>query len=310
MHLLNVKNFAEAYSSVLDLVYNNPDYVTSPRGMPIKECLRVCVEIEDPRSNLFTCLADKKLTMPTGYTKKEIALYLSGTESAKLFAAAAPFWGKIKTPENTVNSAYGNLVFRKTDALEGITQFQWVCSKLVQDKDSRQAYMLFNRPEHQYDANADVPCTLSEAFHIRNNKLYATTTMRSNDLVSGFVHDIPSFMLFQWLVYSCLKYKYPYLELGSYSHNVYSLHLYEKDFELTEARLKAGLAPRAFPYPENCCVIQSQDIAVILARKFNLQDWEGLEHLAATYALPPPQDVLNKSWIYPENTEFYNWLLK
>lgn len=68
------------------------------------------LELSDITSNLFKS-DDKSITMPTGYTKKEIALYLSGTRSAALFAKASPFWGTIKNEDDTINSAYGNLVF-------------------------------------------------------------------------------------------------------------------------------------------------------------------------------------------------------
>ena len=291
MHFISAPTFANLYYKALDLVYATPDYETSPRGMKIKECMNVVMELEDPTSNLFKCETDKSLTMPTGYTKKEIALYLAAYKNVDLFGAASPFWKTIANEDGTVNSAYGNLIFGMQDSGSEMTQYSWAVRMLQTDKDTRQAYMLFNRPMHQFLGNKDVPCTLSEIFHIRNNKLNATTTMRSNDLVSGFVHDIPSFTLFQWLVYRILKmYVYPDLELGTYTHIVYSLHLYEKDFDLTRRRLLAGFTPSSFPLPVHPGVVMNGDINKILDAKFNSIEITG-------------------KWDYPENEPFYNWLL-
>lgn len=290
MHYIAANNFAGLYHKALDLVYATPDYETAPRGMKIRECMNVVMELVNPTLNLFKC-EDKSLTMPTGYTKKEIALYLAAYKNVDLFGAAAPFWKTIANADGTVNSAYGDLIFGKQDSGSQMTQYSWAVRMLQTDKDTRQAYMLFNRPMHQFLGNKDVPCTLSEIFHIRNNKLNATVTMRSNDLVSGFVHDIPSFTLFQWLVYKVLKTNaYPDLELGTYTHIVYSLHLYEKDFDLTRRRLLAGILPNSFPLPENPGLIKSEDINKIIDAKFNGAEITG-------------------NWDYPENEPFYTWLL-
>lgn len=115
MRYIKADTYAELYKKALVEVYEHPEYECSPRGQKIKECLDVVLELSDITSNLFKS-EDKSITMPTGYTKKEIALYLSGTRSAELFAKASPFWGTIKNADDTINSAYGNLIF--TPSLE------------------------------------------------------------------------------------------------------------------------------------------------------------------------------------------------
>lgn len=113
MKFIKGNSFAEIYDQALDLVYNNPDFETAPRGMKIKECLNVAMELSDPLNNMFR-YEDKKLTMPAAYTRKEICLYLSATDKASMFAKASPFWDTIKNPDGTTNSAYGNLIFNKS----------------------------------------------------------------------------------------------------------------------------------------------------------------------------------------------------
>lgn len=273
----------------MNVVFNEYEYETSPRGMKIRECIDVAVKISDPTSNLFKC-QDKKLTMPTGYTKKEICLYLNGYNKADLFAKASLFWDTIKNQDGTINSAYGNLIFNPS-LLDGRSQFDWAYDSLVADKDSRQALMRYNNTCHQYNGNKDLPCTFIQIFHIRNNKLMSTVMMRSNDIVSGMVHDIPSFTLFQWLMYLKLKAnKYPDLEIGEYVHIANSLHLYERDFELIENRIKTGIEENKFPLPYDFNVIKSNDIQKIIDKKFNGIEIDGFD--------------------LTENNDFYNWLLK
>ena len=118
------------------------------------------------------------------------------------------------------------------------TQWRWALYSLIQDKDSRQAVMHFNRPCHQYLGVKDFPCTLEMIFHIRDNKLNATTVMRSNDVIKGTTFDIPFFMLVQQMMLNALKKVYPDLEMGTYTHLAHSMHLYESDFELVGKMLE------------------------------------------------------------------------
>lgn len=245
-------------------------------------------------SNLFKC-EDKSLTLPTGYTKKEIALYLNATRDAKLFAKATGFWDGIKNADGTINSAYGDLIFNPTTP-NGKSQFDWAYESLVNDKDSRQAIMHFNRTDHEFIGVKDFPCTLTGIFHIRDNKLNLTIEMRSNDIVKGLIHDEPSFTLIQYLMYLRLKEtKYPDLELGKYEHIANSLHVYESDFDLCKRRLANKLIPNSFPMPKNWRCIKSSDIENIVKTKIV----NGLKG-----------EVVNLSNVtFSENADFYNWLL-
>lgn len=290
MRYIKGKTFAELYHSALREVYENPDFECSPRGQKVKECLNGVLELEDITSNLFKC-DGKALTMPTGYTKKEISLYLSATSSAELFGKASSFWSTIKNKDGTVNSAYGNLIFNKSLA-DGRSQFEWAFDSLKADKDSRQAFMRFNNTTHQFNGNKDLPCTFIQIFHIRNNKLYSTVEMRSNDLTTGTVHDIPSFTLFQYLMYLRLREEcYPELECGSYTHIASSLHLYEKDFELAKKRIDAGLVENRFPLPRDWRCIKSADANDLVDIKVC------------------KQDHLFHDWTCKDNEDFYGWIL-
>lgn len=236
MRMIVGHTFADVYEKSMRMLMENPEYRSKPRGLDVYECLNVGLHIEDPTSNLFR-YEDKSLTLPTGYVKKEMCLYLLGSNDARDFTKASKFWDGIKTKSGKINSAYGNLIFNKS-LKDGRSQFDWAFDSLKNDKDSRQAFMRFNNTTHQYEGNKDVPCTFIMTFHIRNNKLNATVEMRSNDLIKGTTYDIPSFILFQRLMLLRLREVYPDLGMGFYEHFNSSFHLYSTDFELVEKRLQ------------------------------------------------------------------------
>lgn len=285
--------FAELYMNAMDAVYNHPEYECSPRGLKIKECTNAVLELTNPYSNLFKC-TDKTLTMPTAYTKKEIALYLSATNLVEPFAKATAFWSKIANDDGTINSAYGNLIFNPS-LQDGRSQFDWAYDSLVADKDSRQAIIRFNNTSHQHAGVKDFPCTFVGTFHIRNNKLNFTISMRSNDIVKGLIHDLPSFTLFQHLMLLRLKPIYPDLEIGTYTHIDSSLHVYETEFDLVERRLKTGLIENSFSMPNDYNCIKSSDIEKIIKTKI----YDGMKGCIV--------DSLGVE--LKANSDFYNWLL-
>ena len=290
MKLIEGQTFAEVYEKAMSLLLNSPEYKTKPRGLDIHECLNVGLYIEDPSSNLFK-YEDKSLTLPTGYVKKEMCLYLMATDDAKMFTKASGFWDKIKTKDGKVNSAYGNLIFNKSLA-DGRSQFDWAFDSLKADKDSRQSFMRFNNTCHQYDGNKDVPCTFIQAFHIRGNKLHSTVEMRSNDIIKGTTYDIPSFILFQRLMLARLREVHPSLEMGTYTHIASSFHLYSTDFELVRKRLQCKIEPSSYPFPNDWHCIKSDDIAKCFDIKAN------------------KQMQLFDNWAYEANKDFYEWLSK
>lgn len=290
MTLITGDTFADVYEKAMRLIYISPEYKTRPRGLDIYECLNVGLQIKDITQNLFK-YEDKALTFPTGYVKKEMCLYLMATNSADMFSKASSFWNNIKNSDNTINSAYGNLIFNES-LDDGRSQFDWAFESLKNDKDSRQAFMRYNNTFHQFNGNKDLPCTFIQMFHIRDNKLHSTVEMRSNDIIKGTTYDIPSFILFQRLMYLKLKDIYSDLELGSYTHFANSLHAYSSDFDLIEKRLQNNIISNSYPMPNDWRCIKSDDILSCFNIKLN------------------KQLQLCNDWTYCDNTDFYNWLCK
>lgn len=235
----------KAYLGALADVYDNPDHVAEPRGQRTREKLNYQFCILDPHPETIRTLDPERNKVIEEYTAKEVALYDSCSNLAEDFGKASKFWLKLANPDDTVNSAYGYLIWknrshgnpafedhrvRSNDDLGLMrTPWDWAKASLIADKDTRQAILRFSLPEHQWMGNKDQTCTLHGIFMIRDNELNLTITMRSNDLTLGLVYDLPWFVGLMHRMQKELALTYPNLKIGRYTHYVHSLHIYDRD---------------------------------------------------------------------------------
>lgn len=240
----------EAYLETLKDIYFNYEYRSAPRGLPVREKTDYQFRILNPQNEYIRTLDPERNSVIAEYTKKEVDLYNSCTNDVKEFAKASKFWEKLANPDGTVNSAYGHLIwfkkshgnprFENSNGLpqdEMRTPWEWALESLKKDKDTRQAFLRFSLPEHQYIGNKDQTCTMHANFLIRDDKLNLSVVMRSNDLWLGLTYDLPWFISLIDKMIEELKATYPNLTKGTYTHTVHSLHLYERD----EAKIKKAL---------------------------------------------------------------------
>lgn len=241
MRFIQGSTFAELYQKAIEEVLHNPDYETAPRGKKIKEIENAVLQLDNPKSNLFK---NEARDLPLKYLAGELLWYFSGRNDLAFISKFSSFWKAIAEKDGTCNSAYGNLLFKGMER----SQYFWAYSKLVEDKDTRQAIIHFNRPSHQYQGNKDFVCTLVGVFQIRDNKLNFTIDMRSNDAFFGLTFDLPFFTMLQQQMLKHLRESvYPTLELGKYTHIAHSLHVYEKDFTILESMLQHQSTESATP---------------------------------------------------------------
>jgi thymidylate synthase len=231
--------FADSYKKILETALYFPDYRPKPRGMVVNEIENVMLQIDMPQWSLYE---NEKRSSQYKYIAAELVWYFSGRKDAEFISKFSKFWNQIKDESGNVNSAYGNLIFTEKNE-HGNNQYQWALKSLVGDKDSRQAVLHFNKPSHQYFGNKDFPCTLTGIFQIRDNRLNFTVNMRSNDLILGMPTDIAFFTVLQMQMLFHLQNYYPNLTLGTYTHIVNSLHLYERHFELVDEMLQHQFNP-------------------------------------------------------------------
>ena len=235
----------EAYLGSLRDVFENPDYVSSPRGMECREKLDYSFRILNPVNTPIQTFDQERNKTIVDYTNKEVELYDSCSNRVEDFVKASKFWGKLANPDGTVNSAYGYLIWKNashgnpkysnpdTPAIWGdkamCTPWQWAKQSLINDKDTRQAILRFSLPEHAWVGVKDFTCTMHAIFFIRDDKLHFSVTMRSNDLMLGLVYDMPWFISLMDKMVSELKGYYPNLTKGHYTHTVHSMHVYSRD---------------------------------------------------------------------------------
>ena len=235
--------FADVYEKALRDTLENPEYTSSPRGMEIKEISNAALVIDDP---YFPLYENEVRSSQFKYIAGETVWYFTGRKDIEFIDKFSKFWKQLDNGDGTVNSAYGNLIF-KEPLSDGRNQWQWALDSLIDDRDSRQAILHFNKPSHQWQGNKDFVCTLNGVFQIRDNRLNFTVDMRSNDLILGTATDIAFFCLLQQQMLSHLQLHYPNLKMGNYTHIVHSLHIYERHFDLVKRMLAGPFIQMSYP---------------------------------------------------------------
>ena len=150
-------NFTEAYVDIIKDVYNNPDYVSSPRGMKVKEIIGYQFKILNPR-NRIPYVPGREFSIH--YMVAELLWYLSGNDSTDWISNYSAFWSKISDDGKTANSAYGARIFKPHDRIAGPvkhdwTQWNYVVEELKSDPDSRRAVIHIRSPHDSILANLD-----------------------------------------------------------------------------------------------------------------------------------------------------------
>ena len=179
---------------------------------------------------------DKNFQTPKKYVKAELDWYKSmdlsiiGHEGIE----NNPTWQSCctKDEKKEINSNYGWCVFSE----ENGSQYDNCLEVLKKDKTTRNAIIMYNRPEiyKDYKRNGmhDMICTFMSHFFIRNNKLYMIHNMRSNDVRYGFICSDLAWNCFVYQnMYEDLKSTYPDLEVGTIIWTSDSMHLYSRHFD-------------------------------------------------------------------------------
>lgn len=117
---------------------------------------------------------------------------------------------------------YNELIWRNN-------QFEKVVNRLKEDPDSRQLWISLWDPCRDADllgGVSRVPCSLGYGFQVREGKLNMHYVMRSCDFSTHFANDV-------YLAIKLLEYvaKLTGYEVGSFTHTIFSLHVYRKDLK-------------------------------------------------------------------------------
>ena len=178
----------------------------------------------------------KNFQTPKKYVKAELDWYKSMDRSiiGHEGIESNPTWQSCctKDEKKEVNSNYGWCVFSE----ENGSQYDNCLEVLKKDATSRNAIIIYNRPEiykdYKRDGMHDMICTFFSHFFIRDNKLYMIHSMRSNDIRYGFICSDLAWNCFVYQnMYEDLKETYPDLEAGTIIWTSDSMHLYSRHFD-------------------------------------------------------------------------------
>lgn len=235
-HVVKSDNFSDLYKKAIALIFEH-GIETQPRSLKIKEIVDATLILTNPRNRT---LASKARKHSNAYAAAEFLWYWRGSNSLDEIAFYSERLRDFSDDGKTLNSAYGHRIFGKHPDFPN--QWDNIKQKLLSDKDTRQAVININYSNDQNKVTKDVTCTLALQYFIRENKLHAITTMRSNDLILGTLYDLFCFTMFQeMLLYELNKEKYLDLELGYYIHKANSFHIYENFFERSKIILTEDL---------------------------------------------------------------------
>jgi thymidylate synthase len=217
---LNAEQFLRAYADVMN------GQEVGPRGQLTREVCDYAIVLNMADSPL-TSFKARNLNLK--YAKQEFLWYLRADKFDRSIEKYATMWQKIRQPDGSYFSNYGQYIFPR--------QYQYVLECLTKDVNSRRASIVLLKPDHLFHDNKDVVCTYAINFRIRNGQLDMTVMMRSNDIIFGMTNDVFCFSMLYRMVLKALS-KEISCAVGTYTHFVNSLHVYERHFPMIEQLVK------------------------------------------------------------------------
>ena len=206
-------------------------------GDPLSSRAGECMEAIG-YSDTLDCANETILLHPVrnldpAYACAEFLWYLSMTDDTTFLQRFAPSYGRFCEDGIHAFGAYGHRWKLNAQINEGestIGQLYTALSVLKAHPESRQVVMTMWDGTDLVHAEAvdkkDLPCTLTHQFLMRHGYLHLVTTMRSNDAWLGMPYDVfcnTQLLKLFAVMLGC--------STGSYTHNVGSMHYYDKNYE-------------------------------------------------------------------------------
>ena len=208
-------NVNQAFIDIAKCILNKGKE-NSPRGLKTKEICDMFITIKNPEDGI--CSLDSR-ALQRAYLEGEMQFYLSGSLNVNDIIKFSSFWKNLADSNGTINSNYGFLAL--IEKFSGKSQLEWCIDSIQKDRYTRQSLINYNQPKHKYINNKDFPCSISQQFVVRDEKLDTITLMRSNDFIFGFTYDLPWFIYLQTVVSEKTN-----IEKGTYNHCATSFHVY------------------------------------------------------------------------------------
>jgi thymidylate synthase len=219
-------------STVDDLMHLAVDALRSegahinPTKGGCSEIAAATFELTNPRARVSRSASRGRLLSALG----ELCWYLSGSNRTEDIAYYVKYYQRFDE-NGVIFGGYGPRLV----SFDGINQIELVIQALRRAPASRRIVIQLFDHRDVAERHADVPCTCTLQYLLRDGRLSAITYMRSNDVFLGLPHDLFCFTMLQELFARSVE-----AELGSYHHMVGSLHMYDENTEALEAFVAEG----------------------------------------------------------------------
>lgn len=123
----------------------------------------------------------------------------------------------------------GKMAYTYNERIWQNEQLEKIIARLKEDHDSRQLWLSIWDPNTDTDklgGISRVPCSLGYNFQFRDGKLNMHYVMRSCDFNTHFINDV--YLAIKLLEYVANEVG---MEVGSFTHTMFSLHVYKKDLK-------------------------------------------------------------------------------
>lgn len=294
--MLRYPGLSELYLATLRNVCGAYEYRSAPRGHAEREIIGYGARIDDPRAR-FCLHAARKQNVVFNYA--EALWYLSGRNDLEFIAHYAPSMARYSPDgKHLPGTGYGARLLHYGE--RGLDQIERALDILSRDdaESKRVVLQIFSADEELYRRNIDVSCTLGLQLLLREGRLHMVAFMRANDAYIGLLNDVFSFTFLQEYLASRLG-----CELGTYAHQVGSIHVYDDNLPRVQALLDdsdAAIVTAAAP-PRMPAGTRAATIARVLEHEGRIR--AGRVSLAALRDIdldPYWRDVLGLFWIYRE----------
>lgn len=231
---ITVTSFDNIYRYLLEVILDEPEFVYESNNKKVYEITNVDFRISNPNNNLVN---SKARGFRKEFAQKFFDWIINGESDIKKLYDSNPNAKKFNDETYHRNTAYGPRI---------VKQLPFIYDELKFDSSSRRAVisildaedLTILQDKREGRTNVEYPCTNSIQFLIRENKLHIYVNMRSNNMVTTICYDVYNFTSLQKFVLNELVNFYPTLELGSYTHNIISAHIFEDEVELAKKILK------------------------------------------------------------------------
>lgn len=201
--------------TLADLLIQEPG---DSRNGDAREIIGHSFKLTDPSCCWLT---NERRALSPYYAAAEILWYVSGNPSVEMISAYASQYKNFAETDGKAYGAYGKRLGSSINAAIHALKYQANTRRCV--------ISLWEQSDldkgHGEGAVKDVPCTLSWQFIVRGDRLHMIVNMRSNDAWLGLPYDCMWNCTAMRLIANELG-----LGLGTYTHNVGSMHLYEKHY--------------------------------------------------------------------------------